>query len=594
MTTGVLTLGVALALGAVPATRPGVAVARWNAADLGAVADGSTDNTPAIQKALDAAGRAGGGVVELPAGRYRVSGTLTVPAGVTLQGTYRVPPTSGGKDEAPDGTTLLAYAGRGSREGSPFIRLAGRNSAIAGLIVIYPEWKQSDVPPVPYPPCVESVDTHNVGVNECCFLNPYEAIKLVRAHRHLVRNVTGYPIRRGILVDECYDIGHIENVHFWPFGVAYNPEDPYCKWVNTQGIAFELARTDWHYVFNTFCFGYGVGYKFSEYKAGGTNGNFLGLGADSCRRAVLVEQVQPPGLLITNGEFVGRWSSTDSVCIEIAEKTEGKVSLVNCSFWGPIDRCVWMRSPVGQFTANACNFVHWDNHGQGSPAIQLDAGKAIVQGCTFVQGGLNVRVGGSVQSAILAANQASGGFRVENKAGTRVQLHANEEHPLDATPGALSHYRVRIGGAGDGRFLRGWQGPERHGEGASARTMRWSMPGSQLTLPVVTGRAYTLSLELEVYPQAESPDAGLYLEGRRLAALPKGAGVLKAELPPSTSDQIVLELRCNGWVPRELTPGSNDPRTLGVLGRSLTMRAAGAPDRLFDANTGDWVASESR
>ena len=140
----------------------------------------------------------------------------------------------------------------------------------------------TDVPPVPYPPCVASEDSENVGILDCCLLNPYEGIKLVRAHRHLVRNVTGYPSKRGIFVDECYDIGHIENIHFWPFGVAYNPEDPYCKWVNTEGVAFELARTDWHDVSNTFCFGYGVGYKFSASKAGATNGNFLGLGADSC------------------------------------------------------------------------------------------------------------------------------------------------------------------------------------------------------------------------------------------------------------------------------------------------------------------------
>ncbi|MBM3859568.1 MAG: hypothetical protein FJ395_07960 [Verrucomicrobia bacterium] len=92
-------------------------------------------------------------------------------------------------------------------------------------------------------------------------------------------------------------------------------------------VAFELARTDWHYVFNTFCFGYGIGYKFSETKAGSANGNFLGLGADSCERAVVVEQAQAPGLLITNGEFVGRWSSTNAVCVEIAPQARGKVSL---------------------------------------------------------------------------------------------------------------------------------------------------------------------------------------------------------------------------------------------------------------------------
>ena len=125
------------------------------------------------------------------------------------------------------------------------------------------------------------------------------AIKLVNAARHWICRVTGYPIKRGIYVDACYDIGHIENVHFWPFGVSYDPNNPYCKWVNMEGVAFELARTDWHYIFNTFCFGYGVGYKFSASAQGSANGNFLGLGADSCQRAVVVEQAQPPGLLIS-------------------------------------------------------------------------------------------------------------------------------------------------------------------------------------------------------------------------------------------------------------------------------------------------------
>lgn len=402
----------------------------WNVA--GAVGDGTADNTQAIQNALDAAGKAGGGLVELPSGRFRVNGNLAIPAGVTLQGTYRVPPTISSQTEKPNGTILLAYAGRGSQKGPPFVRLAGNNSAIMGLAVIYPEWKQSDVPPVPYPPCIESHGTVNVGISQCCLLNPYEGIKLVNAARHLVRNVTGYPSWRGIFVDECYDIGHIENIHFWPFGVAYKPDDPYCKWVNTHGVAFELARTDWHYVFNTFCFGYGVGYKFSESKAGTTNGNFLGLGADCCQRAVLVEQVQPYGLLITNGEFVGRWSSNDAVCFEVGPKVNGNVSLVNCSFWGPIDRCVWSRSPKGLFSASTCHFVNWDCRRAGSPAIQLDAGKAIVQGCTFSEKGrLNVKAAAAVRSAILTANQAEGGFRIENHAGKRLQAVANEEAPRE-------------------------------------------------------------------------------------------------------------------------------------------------------------------
>ncbi|HZT41998.1 MAG TPA: glycosyl hydrolase family 28-related protein [Chthonomonadaceae bacterium] len=558
----------------------------WNVMEAGAVPDGKTDDTAAFQKALDAAGRAGGGVVDVPAGRYRIDGTLSVPASVTLQGTYHVPPTpEKNADGDLTGSVLLAYAGRGSEQGPPFIRLAGSNAVLSGLIVTYPEWKQTDVPPVPYPPCVFSQDTANVGILDCCFLNPYEAIRLVRAARHLVRNVTGYPSKRGVFVDECYDIGHIENVHFWPFGVDYKPDDPFCHWINTHGVAFELARTDWQYVFNTFCFGYGVGYKFSESKTGSANGNFLGLGADSCQRAVVVEQAQPPGLLITNGEFVGRWSSRDAVCVEIGSQVEGTVSLTNCSFWGPIDHCIWMRSPEGQITANACHFVNWDVAATGSPAIQLDAGKAIVNGCTFAQEGLDVRVGDRVVSAILMGNQASGGLQIENRAGKHMQAFANEQDSIAWTPAARLHYRIEIGAEGDGRYLRSWNGRERFSANGATCTMRWSTPASQLFLPVVPGKPYTLALAMNVPEAALAPDAGIYLEGKRVAVLHAGEGVRFVPLPPAHTDRITLELRCRGWVPSRVEPGSHDDRTLGVSVYSVEMRAEGSGRKIFNANT---------
>jgi polygalacturonase len=51
--------------------------------DFGAVADGKTINTAAIQKAIDQAAAAGGGVVEIPAGNWR-SGSIFLKAGVDL------------------------------------------------------------------------------------------------------------------------------------------------------------------------------------------------------------------------------------------------------------------------------------------------------------------------------------------------------------------------------------------------------------------------------------------------------------------------------------------------------------------------------
>jgi hypothetical protein len=566
----------------------------WDMIKAGALGDGKTDNTALFQRVLDEAEKAGGGIVNVPTGDYCIKGNLKIPGGVTLQGTFRVPP-SNDHESRPrmDGSVLLAYAGRGSQDGEPFIRMAGSNATLAGFIVAYPEWKQSDVPPTPYPPTVYADVTANVGVLDCCFLNSYEAIHFQNAGRFLVRNVYGYPSFRGLYIDNCCDIGRVENCHFWPFGVLYKPDDPYCDWINAQGVAFEFARTDWQYVVNTFCFGYGVGYKFSESKNGSCNGNFLGIGADCCVRPVLVEQSQFPGLLITNGEFVGRWGSTNSVGIEIAEQArDGKVSLSNCSFWGPIDRCIWLKSPKTQLTVIGTNFVSWDVDNLGSPAIQVDAGKAIIQGNTFAEGETHVRIGPAVRSAIVMGNQASGGLIVDNQASERAQLSANEVSPAALTGKAKAHYRILIGAEGDRSYLRKWCDREKGVEWPNGPcSKRWSSRGSTLRLAVAPRKPYTITLEIYLPKQAVDPENGLYLRETRIANFPsqEGPATVTGVIPPTKDKEIELAVRAKTWRPKDLIEGSGDARHLGVAVRSVAMQAKGAGKKTFDANTGKWI-----
>ena len=571
-------------------TVAGVAAAEWNVGDAGAVGDGQTDNTAVFQKVLDQAGAAGGGTVHVPTGHYRFDGTLSIPVAVTLEGTFRVPPTSR-FDQCPEmgGSVLEAYAGRGSREGEPFVRLAGSMATLVGLIVTYPEWRQSDVPPVPYPPTVLAESTDNVGVLDCLFLNSYEAISLKTAGRFLVRNVYGYPSFRGLYVDRCFDIGRVENCHFWPFGTCYSPDDPYSKWINVNGIAFEFARTDWQYCINTFCFGYGVGYKFSHSDSGSCNGNFVGIGADSCLRSVLVDT--SPGtidLLITNGEFVGRWGSLDSVGVEITGDTTQRVSLSNCAFWGPLDRCIWATASEARLTATACGFNTWDIAGVGAPAVQVDAGKAILQGNSFAREGLHVRIGQDVLSAIIMGNQAGIGLRVDNHAGDRTQLVANETDALTWTKKDRCHYRVDVGSAGDGRYVSGCHSKEQAAEWPSGGTKRWLAPEARLDLPVRPRKKYTLELDIQVPDNAIAQDNGIYLDHERIAEFPSepGPAVVTATIPAQSADMVALVIRSKGWVPASLIEGSTDMRELGVGLRSITMKTKRAPDSVFDANTG--------
>jgi len=63
-------------------TQP-TATKRYSVVDFGAMADGTTVNTAAIQRAIDAAAAAGGGTVVIPAGTF-LSGSLFLKAGVAL------------------------------------------------------------------------------------------------------------------------------------------------------------------------------------------------------------------------------------------------------------------------------------------------------------------------------------------------------------------------------------------------------------------------------------------------------------------------------------------------------------------------------
>ena len=70
---------------------------------------GARDATTAIQQALDAVAALNGGVVYLPAGKYRLNGNLNLAYGVTIAGN------SGSTAR----TMLLAYYGRGDADKSP-------------------------------------------------------------------------------------------------------------------------------------------------------------------------------------------------------------------------------------------------------------------------------------------------------------------------------------------------------------------------------------------------------------------------------------------------------------------------------------------
>jgi hypothetical protein len=389
----------------------------------GAKGDAKTDDTAAFQKALDAAGAAGGGTVRARRGNYLFEGQLSVPTAVTLEGIWSsVPSHIGYRNKGypvptDHGTTFLVTGNAGTEEAPPFITL-NHNSTLRGVVLYHPNQISDDVP-IPYPWAI-AMRGKNPAVLDVELLNPYNGIDASRNERHLIRNVQGQPLRRGIHVDAIYDIGRIENVHFNPW---WSMKPKLFQWQLENGEAFTFGRSDWQYVLNTFCYGYKVGYKFIMTKAGLCNGNFLGIGADDCSIAVLVEHSAPMGVLITNGEFVS-FRGSDPVMVVVKETNVGSIRFVNSAFWGP---CRQIARIAGQGTVgfSDCIFAEWDGRNEGLPAILSESGSLIVRGSEFQRDKAQIKLGEKVRRAVISDNLITGTLRIENKSKGSVQIHGN-------------------------------------------------------------------------------------------------------------------------------------------------------------------------
>ncbi len=392
--------------------------ATFDATDYGAAADGLADDTAAIQKAIDDAAEAGrGNVVHLPAGRYRIDGTLVVRPNTTLQGDFRGPATN-------RGTILLATGGRGHAEG-PGCLVLKAGATVRGVSIRYPEQSAEAAEPVPYPWAIRMgayTRLEDVHID-----NPYLGIDLDGAHAAFVRNITGEPLKIGIHADHIHDICRIENVHFWPY---FTNGKPLRDWVQAHGVAFEFGRSDWQYCFNTFSYGYHTGYRFyrsedvpgTVLKGGTTNGNFVGIGADRCIIGIDVEAAFEIGVSITNGEFAP-FGSAEARGVFLRETNRGNLSLVNCNFWAVPNLIAEVRG--GSLNLVGCNLHEWAVHRKGRPAILVTGGRINVNGCVANRGGLLARLEGAGTRALFTGNMGTSPWRIENGIGDRARFGAN-------------------------------------------------------------------------------------------------------------------------------------------------------------------------
>eukprot|EP00753_Platysulcus_tardus_P021700 PLAT9093.1.p1 GENE.PLAT9093.1~~PLAT9093.1.p1 ORF type:complete len:506 (-),score=129.46 PLAT9093.1:40-1557(-) len=399
-----------------------------NVTAYGATGNGQDDDTAAFQAALNAVGGAGGGIVFVPRGTFRLNGNLTMPASTSLVGLYLAPPShpmlSTHSKPPSDQSVLLIYGHPGTSTGAA-VTLQD-DCTVRGLVFYYPAQTDTQAP-TPYPWALSLIG-NNAAVMDVELLNPYQGISAVGAARHYIARVQGQPLLSGLYVDETYDIGRIEDVHWNPW---WSHNKALLAWQMSNGVAFTIARSDWEYVFNTFAFAYAVGYRFVQSETGACNGNFLGLGADSIMKAaVLVEASQPYGLLITNGEFTAfcnrDFLPAGFVCppsrhVVTKQSNSGAVRFANSAFWGPASQ-VAVVNGSGLVAFDGCQFNQWDASSQGLAAIEVGKAASVsVRGCDFQQKGTQLSLSAGFSRAVFTGNTVVGSVAIHND-GNPAQL----------------------------------------------------------------------------------------------------------------------------------------------------------------------------
>ncbi|MEO8269655.1 MAG: glycosyl hydrolase family 28-related protein, partial [Aureliella sp.] len=139
---------------------------------------------------------------------------------------------------------------------------------------------------------------------------------------YLIRGLYGQPLGTGIFVDQCFDVGRIEDVHFWSFS-----SEALIPFTQKVAVAFRFARTDWEMLSGCFCLGYKIGFHFTAIRHDAGNALIVNSGPDVCAVGVQVDYSQVhAGILFQNCQI--------NAGVQVDEGSLGPVKFMNCGLFG--------------------------------------------------------------------------------------------------------------------------------------------------------------------------------------------------------------------------------------------------------------------
>ncbi len=338
--------------------------------DYGAKGDGTTNDAPAIQAAINDLTAKGGGVLLFGAKTYRIASAITLSTvAVKLQGQGFVEGPSPGngtwlKVDA-TGFTPITFSGTAAR---------GGGIADIAFFQAHTATQNASWAPTNYDyliriqDCQGGVDIHNVFL---CSIN--KGIYCDNSGRLDIHRLRGQVFTTGVEIDDCFDVPRLRSIHFWPFSTTNSFVMAYTQ-ANCDAMLFR--RSDGAFIDQAFVFAARSMFRFSGGTSGVTTKFYIGQAyADFVQYGVLVEGAGTDGLidsLTTQGQAFG------SAGTPIAGAAGIRVSAPNCRLQIGNLRCdiaqdnaIRVEQYGNRLDIFTLRCVNFNSQGNGSAAIHI-------------------------------------------------------------------------------------------------------------------------------------------------------------------------------------------------------------------------------
>lgn len=372
------------------------------------------DATAMIQAAIDRCAAAGGAVLYLAPGRYRLDGPIVLREGVILLGA--------GQDE----TILAVYGGRGEPDAPATVTME-RGSGVRYLTFWHPE--QEAAAPVPYPWTLRTsaaATGDNTTVEQVRLVNAWQAISIGPEWNelHTIRNVTATALKTGIRIDTVTDIGRVVDSEFSPkvwetSGLPGAPAGPAAEalrgWLRREAVGIDMGRSDWQYIDGLTVRGYAIGVKLRPGEQGTTNGVMLDchLSGDV---GLQFDKLNGIGLAAAWSTFEG-----DTAAVRCTETFDTVAQFTACTLRSEAGVGL-LQQGTGTLTLHHCEL------NAGGAAVETVAGQLVMQACRYGDSPL-VRLGEGVRRARILGSAADEPARVESQSTGDVQVAATGVNP---------------------------------------------------------------------------------------------------------------------------------------------------------------------